>query len=141
MKLNERQKRFADYYIELGNTEEAARKAGYSEKYARAQSYKLLANVGIKTYIDERMVAKDKERIASQDEVLAFLTQVLRGEVVEEIPLGEGMGAQRLEMKELGGKDRLKAAELLGKRYSLWTEKQQVEMITPIFVDDVDEED
>lgn len=141
MKLTPKQKAFADYYIESSNATQSAIKAGYSKKTARAIGTENLAKPYIKAYIDERMAEKDAKRIASQDEVLEFLTKVLRGEVEEEIALGEGMGSQRLEMKELGGKDRLKAAELLGKRYSLWTEKQQVEMITPIFVDDVDEED
>jgi len=141
MKLTPKQKAFADYYIETGNITQSAIKAGYSKKTARVTGQENLQKPAIKSYIDERMAEKDAKRIASQDEVLEFLTKVLRGEVEEEIALGEGMGSQRLEMKELGGKDRIKAAELLGKRYSLWTEKQQVEMITPIFVDDVDEED
>lgn len=141
MKLTPKQKAFADYYIESSNATQSAIKAGYSKKTARAIGTENLAKPYIKAYIDERMAEKDAKRIASQDEVLEFLTKVLRGEIEEEVALGEGMGSQRLEMKELGGKDRIKAAELLGKRYSLWTEKQQVEMITPIFVDDVDEED
>ena len=141
MKLTPKQKAFADYYIETTNATQSAIKAGYSKKTARAIGQENLTKPAIKSYIDERMAEKESKRIASQDEVLAFLTQVLRGEVEEEIALGEGMGSQRLVMKEIGGKDRIKAAELLGKRYSLWTEKQQVEMITPIFVDDVDLDD
>jgi phage terminase small subunit len=118
-KLTPRQQAFADYYIELGNAEQAAIKAGYSERYARGNAYKLVADSGIKKYIDARLAEKDKERIASQDEVLQFLTDVLRGEVQEQVPLGIGMGAQKLVMKEIGGKDRIKAAELLAKRYGL----------------------
>jgi phage terminase small subunit len=64
-KLNEKQKAFADYYIESLNAYESAKRAGYSEAYAKSQSYKLLENVGIKNYIDERMESKDNYRIAS----------------------------------------------------------------------------
>jgi phage terminase small subunit len=120
--MDERQKRFADYYIELGVAEQAALKAGYSEKYARGQSYKLLANVGIKKYIDEQMAKKDAERIASQDEVLSFLTQVLRGEVTEQTPITM-KDYWEMADKEPSLKDRTKAAELLGKRYAMWTDK------------------
>lgn len=138
MKLTPKQKAFADYYIELGNAEEAAKKAGYS---ARGNTTKLLQNTTIRQYIQQRMAEKDKERIASQDEVLEFLTKVLRGEVTEEIPIGKGEGYFELEDKTPSVKDRVKAAELLGKRYALWTEKQQVEVVTPVFVDDVPEDD
>lgn len=138
--MDERQKRFADYYIELGIAEQAALKAGYSEKYARGQSYKLLANVGIKKYIDDRISEKDSQRIAKQDEVLEFLTNVLRGKEQEQFPIGLGMGEQKLVNKKLDGKDRIKAAELLGKRYAMWTDKQQVDGLIPVtIVNDLDD--
>lgn len=140
MKLTEKQKRFADYYIETGNITESAIRAGYSETYANAQGYKLLENVGIKAYIDERIAEKDNKRIAKQDEVLEFLTNVLRGEVKEQYPLGLGMGEQKLVKKELDGKDRIKAAELLGKRYAMWTDKQQIDGTVGVqLVDDIGE--
>jgi len=69
------------------------------------------------------------------------LSKVLRGEVVEQVPLGLGMGEQTLVNKRLDGKDRIKAAELLGKRYAIWTEKQSVEVTTPIFVENIPDED
>jgi len=81
----------------------------------------------VRQYVDELIAKKDAKRIAKQDEVLEFLTNVLRGEVKEQFPLGMGMGEQSLVKKELDGKDRIKAAELLGKRYALWTDKQQIE--------------
>ena len=52
-KLTEKQKRFADYYIETGNATQAAVKAGYSKKYANTNANKLLQNTTIKNYIDE----------------------------------------------------------------------------------------
>ncbi|PCN42281.1 terminase small subunit [Brevibacillus laterosporus] len=141
MKLTPKQQAFADYYIQTGNATEAARKAGYSDKTAKEVGYENLTKPHIKAYIDERMAVKDAERIASQDEVLEFLTNVMRGKVTEKIPLGLGMGEQGLVKNELQGKDRIKAAELLGKRYLLWTEKQQIELTIPTFVEDVPDED
>ena len=140
-KLTPKQKDFADFYIVLGNAEQAAIKAGYSKRYARGNAHKLVANSCIKSYIAERMQLIESERIASQEEVLQFLTSVIRGEVTEEVPILIGDGMQTLRDKEVSVKERVKAAELLGKRYMMWTEKQQVEMIEPVFVDDVPEED
>ncbi|KOP81997.1 terminase [Bacillus sp. FJAT-21945] len=140
MKLTEKQKRFADYYIETGNITESAVKAGYSQNYANAQGYKLLENVGIKSYIDVRIAEKDSKQIAKQDEILTFLTKVMRGELTEQIPVGLGEGAQQLEDKDTYVKDRVKAAELIGKRYAMWTDKQQIEGIVPVsIVNDLDD--
>ncbi|MCG7385091.1 terminase small subunit [Paenibacillus sp. ACRRY] len=129
MSLSEQQKRFADYYIETGNATQSYHNAGYKAKgkSAEVNASRLLANAKVRQYVDELIAKKDAKRIAKQDEVLEFLTNVLRGEVKEQFPLGMGMGEQSLVKKELDGKDRIKAAELLGKRYALWTDKQQLE--------------
>jgi len=141
MKLTEKQKRFADFYIELGNATEAYIRAGYKNKGARANAARLIANDSVRNYIDDRLKEKDSQQIAKQDEVLAFLTSVLRGEVTEEIPVLIGEGVQRLEDKEAGLKDRIKAAELLGKRYAMWTEKQLIEADVGVtIVDDIGED-
>ncbi|CAI7727485.1 MULTISPECIES: terminase small subunit [Bacillus] len=137
MKLTEKQKRFADYYIELGNATEAARKAGYSSKTAKSIGQENLTKPDIKSYIKERLDEKDAERIASQDEILEFLTAVMRGEKTEQIPVGLGEGAQQLEDKDPYLKDRVKAAELLGKRHSMWTDK--VDMVGNVGVRIVDD--
>lgn len=137
MRLTEKQKRFADYYIELGNATEAARKAGYSSKTAKSIGQENLTKPDIKSYIKERLDEKDAERIASQDEILEFLTAVMRGEKTEQIPVGLGKGAQQLEDKDPYLKDRVKAAELLGKRHSMWTDK--VDMVGNVGVHIVDD--
>ena len=70
---------------------------------------------------------KDAARIASQDEVLQYLTAVMRGEETEEVVVvescGEGISEARRMDKALAGRDRIKAAELLGKRYLLFGER------------------
>lgn len=140
-KLNPKQQAFADFYIELGNAEQAALQAGYSKTYARGSSHKLIANVGIKTYIENRMEELKTERVADQQEIMEFLSSIVRGEQKEETLRGVGEGAQTIDDIDVSAKDRLKAAELLGKRYAMWTDKQQIEDVTPTFVNDVPADD
>lgn len=140
MKLTEKQKRFADCYIETGNATEAYKRAGYEAKGARANASRLIANDNIRAYIDECVAKKDSERIAKQDEVLAYLSSVMRGEEEEQVLRGIGEGAQTIDDIEVSAKDRIKAAELLGKRYVLWTDKQQVDGMVPVtIVNDLDD--
>lgn len=143
MKLTEKQKRFADIYIETGNATQSYIDAGYkatTREVAEANARKLLANYSVKTHIDERIAEKDNNRIAKQDEVLEFLTKVLRGEETETIPLPTKQGFQLIDNTP-NIKDRTKAAELLGKRYALWTDRQQIEgNLGVTIVDDIDED-
>lgn len=123
-KLTPKQQAFCDYYIETGNATDSYLKAGYKVKnndVARTNSSRLLTNANIKTYIENRMNEKQKSIIASQDEVLQFLTSVMRGQVTEQIPI---IMSEEFEMvdKNPSVKDRTKAAELLGKRYALFKE-------------------
>lgn len=144
MELTPKQKAFADYYIETGNATESAIRAGYSKNYANAQSYKLLENVGVKNYIEERIKEIEDKRIAKAEEVLEYLTRVIRGEETEQVvvteSIGDFMSEARVINKELSAKDRIKAAELLGKRYRLFTEKVELEGSIPVqIVDDIDD--
>ena len=137
-KLNEKQKAFADYYIESLNAYESAIRAGYSEAYAKSQSYKLLENVGIKNYIDERMESKDNYRIASQDEILQILTDIARGITEEEVVQFSQLGEELRTTRKPTIKDRMKASELLGKRYRLFIDKAELEITEPItIIDDI----
>lgn len=138
MKLTEKQKRFADYYIETGNITEAAVKAGYSKKTARVIGQENLLKPAIKGYIDEKMEAMQDERTASAKEVLEFLTKSMRGEIKEEVVVVEGTGdgtsEARTVRKQIGLRDRIKSAELLGKRYRLFTDKVEVEGAVPVVI-------
>jgi phage terminase small subunit len=133
--LRIKQKRFADEYIISGNIEKSALKAGYSKSYSRSQSHKLLANVGIKTYIDERLKLLESEKIATQDEVLQYLTAVMRGEEQEKTLIGIGELGQEIVDIDVSAKDRIKAAELLGKRYRMWTEKIETDITQAVVID------
>ena len=127
-KMNERQKRFADEYIISGNAYQSAIKAGYSPKYAKTDAHKLLENTRIKNYIDERLKEIESEKIADQQEVLKYLSAVMRGEMTEQTLKSVGESGQVITEIDVGAKDRIKAAELLGKRYRLWTDKSEVEV-------------
>ena len=133
MKLTIKQKAFADYYIELGNATEAYIKAGYKASkrdIAEVEGCKLLRNPKVEAYLKEREKQIESDRIAKAEEVLAFLSASLRGEVLEEVVSTgsiEGMIKPVILKKQLSAKDRIKAAELLGKRYALFTEKVDLE--------------
>ena len=137
MPLSKKQKAFCDEYLIDLNATQAYMRAGYAvkdENVAKANASRLLANANVTEYLLERMRTKESKLIATQDEVLEYLTRVLRGEEKEESIVtlqdkefeGKKMYvSERVEMvyTEPKIKDRNKAAELLGKRYGLYTDK------------------
>lgn len=131
--LNEKQKLFYKEYVVDTNATQSAIRAGYSKKTAYSQGQRLLKNVEGQKYLEELMAEKEKALIATQDEVLKHLTNVLRGEskseeiVVEGI--GEGCSKAKIMMKGPSEKDKLRAAELLGKRYGLFKDKVEIKGI------------
>ena len=135
MKLNARQKSFCEFYVASGNATESAIKAGYKEKYAGVNADKLLKNTNISKYIRKITEERTNNRIAKAEEILEFLTATLRGEVTEEVVVG-GFGKSATEKisKNVDLKDRLKAAELLGKRYRLFTDKVEVDGVVPVMI-------
>ena len=124
--LTVKQKKFADEYIITGNATESAIKAGYSKKTARSIGQENLTKPDIKNYIDERLAELDSEKVADQKEVLQYLTSVMRGKETEQILRGMGEGYQQLIDIEVGATQRIRAAELIGKRHSMWTDKVDV---------------
>ena len=118
-KLTEKQKRFANYYIECGNASEAYRKAGYKDySSSGVEANKSLNIPKIKEYIDKIIKSKDNERIASQDEVLEYFTNLMRGNLEEEVIISGESGIQKL-IKGTDIKDRTQGAKELAKRYGL----------------------
>ena len=119
---------FADEYIISLNATQSYLKAYPEATYntANTEGSKLLVKPCIKNYIDEQMAKKQDERIMKQDEILMLLTSIARGEQTEQTLKGEGNGYQVLVNKDVGAKDRLKALELLGKRYGTFAEKIDV---------------
>lgn len=143
MKLTLKQQRFADEYIILGNATQAAIKAGYSEKTATKIGAENLTKPDIKAYIDERLAELNDKAIAKQDEILKYLTSVMRGEAMSEIVVvegeGDGVSCARRVNKLPDEKERLRAAELLGKRYGLFKDKVDMEITPVTILDDVEE--
>lgn len=126
MKLTEKQRRFADEYVRTGNIYQSAILAGYSENYAKGNARKLLENESVKAYIDKRLDELKKQSIAQQDEIMQFLTSTMRGELTEPTLVGDGEGYQKVEELKPSLNTRRQAAVDLGKRYSMWTEKQEI---------------
>lgn len=125
-KLTEMQKRFIDYYIEYADAKRAAIEAGYSEKTAKQIGSENLTKLD--RFIKVKLEEKENQRIASQDEVLQYLTKVMRGEEKDQFGLDASL------------QDRTKCAELLGKRYGTFVDKKEVSGgYTVELVDDINE--
>ena len=126
-RLTNRQRRCADLYLELGNASEAAEQAGFKRSYAQGAK----RQPAVQAYMQERLRQVQQRNIASADEVLEFLTEVMRGEIAGERP-------------EKNSSPRMRAAELLGKRLGVFTDVGSVlrgAQAVPEIVDDIPEED
>lgn len=144
--MTDKQRKFCDeYLIDLNATR--AYKAAYphvkSEGAARACASKLLTKTNIKAYIDEQLDKISSEKTADAKEVMEYLTSVMRGESQAEIVVIEGTGdgcsdARRMN-KAPDEKERLKAAELLGRRYGLFKENVNLEVEPVVLVNDLKE--
>ena len=99
--MTERQKAFADYYIECGNATEAAKRAGYSERSARQMGTENMSNPSISAYIAERVKPTEEKRIATGDEVMQFFTAVMRGEIKDAFDLPPSLADRKDAAKEL----------------------------------------
>lgn len=127
--MTEKQKIFADEYIICLNATQAYKKAYPNVKKDEAASVngsKLLRNTKVKAYIDERLEELKSERVADQQEVLEFLTSVMRGEVTEPLLVLDGEGTQRVIDARPNVSTRKSAAVDLGKRFGLFTEKVDI---------------
>lgn len=129
MGMTERQKIFADHYIISLNATESYKKA-YPKikniKTAEVNGSKLLRNTKVKAYIDERLEKLKSERVADQQEVLEFLTAVMRGEVTEPLLVLDGEGYQRIVEAKPSVATRRASAVDLGKRYGLFVDRQEI---------------
>lgn len=145
-KLTAKQQRFCDEYLIDLNATQGAIRAGYSKKTARVIGQENLQKPAVREYIEKRMAEKEKELIADQDEVLKYLTAVLRDSTDSETLVVEGTGdgcsKGRIMRVKPSERDKLKAAELLGKRYGLYTERVEtdVDMELNINIDYGDDE-
>lgn len=123
-KLTEKERIFADEYIKTTNATQSAITAGYSEKTARSKGSQLLTKINVRQYIEAVMNERSKDTIATADEVLEYLTRVVRGEEKDAFGLDVSVA------------DKTKAAELLGKRHMLFTDKVKLDAEIEIDISD-----
>ncbi len=140
--MTEKQKRFCLEYLIDANATQAAIRAGYSKKTAYSQGERLLKNVEVQNYIQEQMKELESNTIASAEEVIKYLTSVLRGESQSEIVVVEGDGDGSSSAKKIqkapDEKEKLRAAELLGRRYGLFKDNVNLDGgVSITFVDDL----
>ena len=115
-KLTQKQQRFVDEYIISGNATQAAIKAGYSKRSAQQTGAENLLKPVIKAELDRRNAEIKSAKTADMQEVMEYLASVMRGEQTESVATAKGISA----------KDRIKAAELIGKRHGAWTDKKEI---------------
>lgn len=118
MKLTEKQRRFADYYIETGNATESAIKAGYSKRTAKQIATENLSKPYLKSYIDKQLEIIADKRIMKAQEALELLTSIGRGEMTEELYIPTETGIEKV-IKTPDIKDRQKAIDSILKRYPM----------------------
>lgn len=114
IKLKPKELKFAEEWLKTTNATQSAIQAGYSERTAYSAGNRLLKKVEIRQYIDERLAEMQESSIADTNEVMQFLSSTMRGDIPDQFGLDPALN------------DRLKAAELLGKRYKLFTDKQEI---------------
>lgn len=122
--LTKKERMFADTYIETTNMTQSAIKAGYSKRSAGVTGSRLLKKAKIKQYIEAVMEERSKSTIATADEVLQYLTRVMKGEEKDQFGLDVSVA------------DKTKAAELLGKRHMLFTDKVKLSAEVEIDISD-----
>ena len=134
-----------EYLIDMNATR--AYKTAYpnvkKDNTAAVNGNKLLRNANVKGYIDKRIKEIEDKSIADAKEVMQYLTKVMRNEVTEEVVVvegeGDGCSSARVIKKDMSAKDRNKAAELLGKRYRLFTEKVEADVNHTVVFEGEDE--
>lgn len=122
--LTEKERIFADEYIKTTNATQSAIKAGYAENSASVTGSKMLRKPKVRQYIDAVMNERSRNTIATADEVLEYLTKVMNGEEKDAFGLDVSVA------------DRTKAAELLGKRHMLFTDKVKLDAEIEIDISD-----
>ena len=132
--MTPRQRKFCDEYLISGNATDAAIKAGYSPKTAKQTGSENLAKPDLKAYIETELEKLHSAKIADAEEVMKYLTSVMRGEHTEQVLKLVGEGVQTVTDIDVSAKESLKAAELIGKRYGLFTDKVGLEGAVPVII-------
>ena len=137
--MTQKQRRFCDEYLIDCNATQAAIRAGYSKRTAYAIGEQNLKKLELKNYIDEKLEEISSQKTADAKEVVEYLTSVMRGEQKEETLKLCGDGCQTIVNIGTSVKERLKAAELIGKKYGIFINKVDMPYAPVIIVDDLKE--
>ena len=137
--LTEKQKKFCDEYLIDCNATQAAIRAGYSPKTAYSIGEENLRKPDLKAYIDEQLKIFHSQKTADAQEVMEYLTAVMRGEHTEQTLKLIGDGVQCITDIDVSAKERLKAAELIGKRYGMFKDNVNVELEPVVIVNNLKE--
>ena len=132
--MTDKQKRFCDEYLIDCNATQAAIRAGDSPKTAYSIGEENLKKPELKTYIDERLEQLHSEKTADAQEVLEYLTSVMRGEHTEQVLRLDGDGVQVVDSVQTPTRDKLKAAELIGKRYGMFKDAVDLGGAVPVVI-------
>lgn len=132
--MTDKQKRFCDEYLIDCNATQAAIRAGYSPKTAYSIGEENLKKPELKTYIDERLEQLHSEKTADAQEVMEYLTSVMRGEHTEQVLRLDGDGVQVVDSVQTPTRDKLKAAELIGKRYGMFKDAVDLGGAVPVVI-------
>ena len=132
--MTARQRKFCDEYLISGNATDAAIKAGYSPKTAKQTGSENLAKPDLRAYIDEQLEKLHSAKIADAEEVMKYLTSVMRGQHTEQVLKLVGDGIQTVTDIDVSAKERIKAAELIGKRYALFSDKMDLGGAVPVVI-------
>lgn len=133
--LTGKQAKFIQEYVKDWNLTAAAKRLGI--KPVSANQY--LHRPAVQKRLEEIRDEMDRSAVADAQEVAEYLTRVMRGEETEDNLKGVGAGMQVEIKQQVKPKDRLKAAELLGKHYSMFTDKVEVKGDLPVvIVDDIE---
>lgn len=130
--MTKKQKRFCDEFLIDLNATQAAIRVGYSKKTAYSIGQRLLKNVEVQVYISEQLERIHSENTADTQEVMEYLTSVMRGKSLAHVLAFVGDGCQEVVEKPPDEREKLKAAELLGKRYGLYTDKVELDADTEL---------
>lgn len=159
-KLTPKQQKFVDEWLIDMNATAAAIRAGYSPRSADVTGARLLANARVRAYIDERMAEHSRRTGVTQERIIrelariAFLdpTQLVNmdtAELLDSAAEDDRAAITSVKVKTMSGEtemierevrfaDKIKALELLGKRFGMWIDKQQVDVQGAVqIVDDV----
>lgn len=135
--MTDKQKKFCDEYL-IDCNGRRAYKAAYpnvkKDAVADVNASRLLSNTKVKKYIDEQLSKIHSNKIADAQEVMEYLTSVIRGESSSSVLAFCGDGRQKVIKKHPDEKERMKAAELIGKRYGLFTDKVEMGGAVPVII-------